>query len=155
MTVARSSQSAVSERLVRPLWVVAGAALLAPTLLRPSSHGPVLCPMRSVTGVWCPTCGMTRALGWLAHGDLHESLRYHPLAPVLVIESVLVAAFLLYQRRARARAAVPNGDRVARSDPWSSSRTAPLLRGLLVANALLALVVWVIRLKLGSYDGLG
>jgi len=171
MTVARSSQSAVSERLVRPLAVVAGAALLAPTLLRPSSHGPVLCPMRSVTGVWCPTCGMTRALGWLAHGDLHESLRYHPLAPVLVIESVLVAAFLLYQRRlyqrrARARAAVQSGDRGARaavqngegarrSESWSPARTAPLLRGLLVANALLALVVWVIRLKLGSYDGLG
>jgi hypothetical protein len=140
MTVARSSSPALSERWGRPLVAVAGAALLAPTLLRPWSDGPVVCPLRRVTGVWCPTCGMTRALGWLAHGDFHESLRYHPLAPVLVIEIVLVGAFWLYQRR---------------HDPSWAARSPAVFRGLLVANALLALVVWVVRLKLGSFDHLG
>jgi hypothetical protein len=140
MTVARPSQPALTQRWGRPLAVVAGAALLAPTLLRPWSHGPVVCPLRRVTGVWCPTCGMTRAFGWLAHGDLHESMRYHPLAPLLAIEAVFVGAFWLYQRR---------------HGPRPSEKQAALFRGLLVANALLALVVWVIRLRLGSFDDLG
>ena len=140
MTLAAPSPPAPSERVRRPLAVLAGIAVLAPTLLRPGAHWPVLCPMRLVTGVWCPTCGMTRAVGWLAHGDLHESLRYHPLAPLLLIQGAIAAAFLLYRYRAH------------REDPaW----LAPLLRGVLVANALLALVVWVIRLKSGSFDDLG
>ena len=85
---------------------------------------------------------MTRAVGWLAHGDLHESLRYHPLAPVLVVQGALLGAFWLYHRRTR------------RDLPRSSVLSAPIMRTLLVANALLVLLVWVIRLKSGSFDDL-
>ena len=151
MTLA-GSPSTPSARVGRPLALLAGAALLAPTLLRPDGHGPVLCPFRRITGVWCPGCGMTRAFGWLAHGDLHQALRYHPLAPLLLIEGVIGAAFLVYRRRAH------------RDDPtWlpfhfegrPGRSTASLFQALLVANALLVLVVWVIRLKLGSFSDLG
>jgi hypothetical protein len=150
MTLA-APPSTPSTRYGRPLAFLAGAALLAPTLLRPGAHGPVLCPFRRVTGVWCPTCGMTRAFAWMAHGDLHESLRYHPLAPLLLIEAAVGAAFLWYLHRAH------------RDDPsWlplrslgSVPRPQTLLRGLIVANALLVLAVWVIRLKSGSFDDLG
>jgi hypothetical protein len=144
MTVA-ASPSTQPSRLGRPLALLAGAALLAPTLLRPDGHGPVLCPFRRITGVWCPGCGMTRAFGWLAHGDLHQSLRYHPLAPLLLIEAVVGAAFLFFRRRAH------------RDDPsWRPLRfEGPAARGLLAANALLVLVVWVVRLKMGSFDDLG
>ena len=161
MTVATSSLSTASARLVRPLAVVAGAVLIAPTLLRPGSHGPVLCPLRRITGVWCPTCGMTRALGWLAHGDLRESLRYHPLASLLLIEGALVAAYLLYRRQKRSagplgplssRSVGPLGPLSSRSDGLLSTT---LVRGLLVANALLLLVVWLVRLSSGSFDSLG
>jgi hypothetical protein len=148
-----ASPSTRSASLGRPLALLAGAALLAPTLLRPDSHGPVLCPFRRITGVWCPGCGMTRAFGWLAHGDLHQSLRYHPLALLLLIEGVIGAAYLFYRRRAH------------RSDPpWLRSETVgperpfterAIVPGLLAANALLVLVVWVIRLKLGSFADLG
>ena len=99
--------------------------------------------MRRVTGVWCPTCGMTRAVGWLAHGDLHQSLRYHPLAPLLLIQGAIAAVFL----------AVPPPS--ATGGPRSGWRPMSRLRGLLVANALLVLVVWAIRLKSGSFDDLG
>ena len=139
----RSVPWAASARLARPLAVAAGVALLAPTLLQPRAHGPVLCPLRRITGVWCPTCGMTRAVGWLLHGDLHQSLRYHPLAPVLLIEGTCLIAFWLYRRRDR------------RDVPAWPVRSASMLRGLLVANALLVLVVWVVRLKSGSLDNLG
>ena len=144
MTLAASSPAPPSERLRRPLAAVAAAAVLAPTLLRPGAHGPVLCPMRRITGVWCPTCGMTRAVGWLAHGDLHESLRYHPLAPLLLIEGAIVAAILAYRHRTRRDS--PS------SPPFGADR---LLRPVLVANALLVLVVWAVRLKSGSFDDLG
>jgi hypothetical protein len=159
MTLA-ASPSTPSARLGRPLALLAGAALLAPTLLRPDGHGPVLCPLRRITGVWCPGCGMTRSFGWLAHGDLHQSLRYHPLAPLLLIEGVIGAAYLLYRRRAHRgdppwlRAAGPERpfERVAGPErPFE--RVA--LPSLLVGNSLLVLVVWVIRLKLGSFDDLG
>jgi Protein of unknown function (DUF2752) len=142
MTLA-ASPSTPTARLGRPLALLAGAALLAPTLLRPDGHGPVLCPLRRITGVWCPGCGMTRAFGWLAHGDLHQSLRYHPLAPLLVVQGVLLGAFWLYRRRTR-------HDR-----PATSVLSAPIMRTVLVANALLVLAVWVIRLKSGSFDDLG
>ena len=91
---------------------------------------------------------MTRAFGWLAHGDLHQSLRYHPLAPVLLIEGAVGAAF----------SAVPPPSAVDRGSTPRPDRPCdrrPLVRGLLVANALLVLVVWVIRLKSGSFDDLG
>ena len=151
MTLAAASPSPPTSRLRRPLVVLAGAALLAPTLLRPGAHGPVLCPMRRITGVWCPTCGMTRAVGWLAHGDLHQSLRYHPLAPLLLLEGAVVAAFLLYRHRTQrddSRWVTARGP----ERPWAE-RAA--LRAALVANALLVLLVWVIRLKSGSFDDLG
>ena len=86
---------------------------------------------------------MTRALGWLVHGDLHQSMRYHPLAPLLVIQGALLGGFWLYQRRTR------------HDQPALSVRSAPIMRTLMVANALLVLLVWVIRLKLGSFDDLG
>ena len=145
MTLA-ATPSTPSWRVGRPLAFLAGAALLAPTLLRPAGHGPVLCPFRRVTGVWCPGCGMTRAFGWLAHGDVHQSLRYHPLAPLFVVEGVIGAAFLLYRHRAH------------RDDPTRQPgllQSSALVNGVLVANGLLLLVVWVIRLKLGSFDDLG
>ena len=160
MTLA-ASRSTPSARLGRPLALLAGAALLAPTLLRPDGHGPVLCPLRRIAGVWCPGCGMTRAFGWLAHGDLHQSVRYHPLAPLLLIEGLIGAAFLFYRHAHRddptrlplhlkGRLELPSAEAVGHERPFERA-----LRSLLVANALLVLVVWVVRLKLGSFDDLG
>jgi hypothetical protein len=94
---------------------------------------------------------MTRAVGWLVHGDLHQSLRYHPLAPLLLLEGLVVAALLLYRHR------------IQRDDPQSTTARAVdrpwtergAWRAALVANALLVLLVWVIRLTSGSFDDLG
>lgn len=86
---------------------------------------------------------MTRALGWLAHGDVDAAVRLHPLAPVLVIESVIAVALWGWLRRTRG----------ARAD-WSP-RWVAFGRVVLVANAVLVLTVWVIRLKSGSFDDLG
>lgn len=47
------------------------------------------CPFHSITGLYCPGCGSTRALGYLVHGRLLNSLRYNPLVfPLIPIVTV-------------------------------------------------------------------
>jgi hypothetical protein len=140
MTVTRPAR--ISPPARASVAAAAGALLLAPTLIRPRANGPVLCPLRRMTGVWCPTCGLTRAMGWLVHGNIDQALQYHPVAPVLLIECVIAAAVWGSLRRARR-----DGTR------WPA-RWVSIGRGLIVANAALLLVVWAIRLKLGSFDDL-
>ena len=40
----------------------------------------ITCPIKFITGISCPGCGMTRAwISVLWHHDLHRALHYHPL----------------------------------------------------------------------------
>ena len=43
-----------------------------------------LCPIRALTGYYCPGCGMTRALHQLLHGHIASALAYNPLIAVIV-----------------------------------------------------------------------
>ncbi len=49
------------------------------------------CLFRSLTGLYCPGCGGTRAVRYLLQGEIGRSLWYHPLvgymAVVIVLES--------------------------------------------------------------------
>ncbi|MBC8139678.1 MAG: DUF2752 domain-containing protein [Fibrella sp.] len=75
--------------------------LLAGVLLPPPASGggsahllglPTLCPLRAITGIACPGCGMTRALCLCCHGRFVEAITlYHPVVP-LVFAGLLVAA---------------------------------------------------------------
>jgi hypothetical protein len=53
-------------------------------------HPPFVCPLRAITGVPCPLCGMTRACVAAVHGHLATSLAFNP-AGVLVVLAALVA----------------------------------------------------------------
>lgn len=48
------------------------------------------CPMRSLTGIPCPNCGMTRSFLALAKGDLGESISYHLFGPLLFLIFLIV-----------------------------------------------------------------
>lgn len=37
------------------------------------------CLIRAIFGIYCPGCGGTRALRFLFHGDIVDSIYYHPL----------------------------------------------------------------------------
>ena len=65
------------------------------------------CPIRSLTGVPCPGCGLTRATVALVRGEWRESLAAHAFAPLL-LAAVLVAAVtaLLPEARREAFAAL-------------------------------------------------
>jgi hypothetical protein len=55
----------------------------------------LLCPLRELTGVPCPLCGMTRAATSLAAGDLGASLAFNPLLLVLAIATGVMAVVMV------------------------------------------------------------
>ncbi len=89
----------VKARLRQPAtwWAILAAAALALLYYR------LGCPVRFFTGLPCPGCGMTRALGHAAGLRFEEAFHQHPLfwlAPVL--------AWLLLAKWARARPRLRN-----------------------------------------------
>lgn len=89
---------------------VAAGALLFVRDPRTSTYLP--CPIHAVTGLWCPGCGTTRALGDLVRGDLQSALTTNALAVVLVLLAVVAWGVWL---RARARGTVL---RIRRLPTW-------------------------------------
>ncbi|MCX6558587.1 MAG: DUF2752 domain-containing protein [Candidatus Aminicenantes bacterium] len=80
-------------------------ALLAGSLLLPflafdwitSPQSPVLCPLRAVTGIPCPSCGLTRALAHLEHGHLAEAIKFHPFSPLLFLLALVLIILLILE----------------------------------------------------------
>lgn len=64
----------ISPRLGLALSLLGTAALYL--LLSLTGRG---CPIRALTGIPCPGCGLTRAYLCLFRGDLRGALYYHPL----------------------------------------------------------------------------
>jgi hypothetical protein len=77
-----------------------GAAALWPAL---PLHPPLACPMRAITGIPCPVCGMTRACVAAVHGHLGTSLTFNP-AGLLVM---LIAGVALIRPQLLVRAKPP------------------------------------------------
>ena len=63
--------------------LVGGVALIL--LLRPQDSGFGLpCIIHSLTGLYCPGCGSSRALASLLRLDFYQALRWNPLLVVLL-----------------------------------------------------------------------
>ena len=79
------------------------AAAVLPTL---PGHPGVACPLRALTGVPCPLCGMTTSVEETVRGHLGRAFAANPGGIALVA----VAAFLLFRRPANMRipAALPS-----------------------------------------------
>ena len=61
------------------------------------------CPIRTVTGVPCPGCGLTRAVMQFLHGDITASLQTHAFAPIFILAlMVMFAALFLPEKYRRA-----------------------------------------------------
>jgi hypothetical protein len=87
------------DRTARDTRVAAGAMLgLAVAWPRLPVHPPLACPLRSVTGIPCPLCGMTRAVVAALHGHLLDSLRFNPAGIVVVLVALALVAGLRLDR---------------------------------------------------------
>jgi hypothetical protein len=126
-------------RLARPLGVA--LALLLPAVawwLRrfPEAPGELFhpCLMQRVAGLPCPTCGTTRALVALAHGQTPAALAASPLATLTVLGLGLwaLAALVL--------TAAPRLRRRVEASPGEGRRLLVVAAILLVANWL-----WLLR----------
>lgn len=89
--------------------LLAGAAYIA--AVDPGDGGVFLpCPFRSVTGWWCPGCGLTRATHHLLRGDLTQALRFN-LFVVLILAGLSITwlawALQMVGRPIRSVARVP------------------------------------------------
>ena len=84
-------------------------ALLAGSLLLPllafdwitSPRALVLCPLRAVTGIPCPSCGLTRALAHLERGHWADAVRFHPFAPLVFLLVLALAVMLAFELATR------------------------------------------------------
>jgi Protein of unknown function (DUF2752) len=74
-------------------WVGAGA--LAAAALLPALPGePGLpCPLRTITGVPCPLCGMTTSVVAAVHGNVADALAANPAGLALVLAAVALILF--------------------------------------------------------------
>lgn len=117
--------------------LAAGATALGALVMSAGADdGIVLCPFRRCTGGYCPGCGATRGAHRLLRGDLAGSWAHHPWIVLAAVQLVLV------------------GSAAALMKP--ATRLDRLRRGavpLLVANCVLLVGIWIIRLAGGSIPG--
>lgn len=87
------------ERRSRLICLAGVTAPLAGALLY--NHGfqiPwLVCPLRSLTGIPCPTCGITRSLMAMADGNWAGAIGYHALGLPLFLGLLLAALHLLLE----------------------------------------------------------
>ena len=57
------------------------------------------CPLRTLTGVPCPTCFLTRATAAALTGDLSGSLQWHLFGPIAALGLLVWSVLALQQRR--------------------------------------------------------
>lgn len=79
-------------------YLILGGLYLATIILDPLFEGGlhIPCLFRSLFGINCPGCGMSRAIGALIKGDLEGAWQYNP--QLFIVIPILFIA-LLYQWR--------------------------------------------------------
>ncbi|MFN8103791.1 MAG: DUF2752 domain-containing protein [Acidimicrobiia bacterium] len=68
--------------------------------------GPVLCPLRLLTGIPCPACGLTSSFTELAGGHIGAATSASPLGPVLFAVFAVCAVALVVLLATRRRLAL-------------------------------------------------
>jgi hypothetical protein len=98
-TVTAPSASKPLELDLNPLRY-GGAAMLGIAAVRPMLPlTPVApCPLRTLTGIPCPFCGMTRGVTSLVHGQVTAAFTYNPGAFLIVAMAIVLLLAWRWQR---------------------------------------------------------
>ena len=54
-----------------------------------------LCPIKTITGLDCPGCGITRMFVALFHGNIYQAFRYNPL--IFIELPIIFILIILYK----------------------------------------------------------
>jgi len=73
-------------------WLVTGATPDAVSVLGVSIH--LGCGMRTLFGIPCPGCGMTRSVVMAMHGHLGPAMLLNPIGPVFLVGIFVLVASL-------------------------------------------------------------
>ena len=90
---------------------MAGSVAAAGGLAYLGTHDPHVagsypqCVLYSLTGIYCPACGGTRAAYDLLHGDVAGAMARNPAVPVLLVGVLLFLAYRVTYRRRHGTAA--------------------------------------------------
>jgi hypothetical protein len=106
-------QYSIPERLGGFGIAVAGAAAVWPAFTAGTGLG-LPCPLRWMTGIPCPFCGLTTAAVDLAHGRLLASLADNPAALALAILTVVTVPLIVLRQLGLAATPVPWSARTRR-----------------------------------------
>lgn len=81
----------VRRRVGAPLAVggVLAASAAYVGLVTPGAGRTIPCPFHAVTGLWCPGCGMTRAVHHLLRGDPVTAISFNVFVPLVVIGTAI------------------------------------------------------------------
>lgn len=82
-----------------PLRAAAGA-MLAIAVVMPWLHLPnaTVCPLKRMTGVPCPMCGMTRSVTATVRGNLDRAWMMNPAGIIIVVLAVVLIAGWRWRR---------------------------------------------------------
>jgi len=89
-----------------------------------------ICQFRRLTGLPCPTCGVTRSLAMLAKGEWRRAVAYHPMGPLVAAALCGGWLYLLWCAATRVTPTVPRG-------------RVPVI--ILLAFLIVNVVLWIIR----------
>jgi hypothetical protein len=98
--VATSKASNPVEVHLKPLRLL-GAVMLAGAVVKPylpDQAGLPPCPLRTLTGIPCPFCGMTRGVTALVHGHLSAAFGFNPGAFLVVAAAIVLLVAWRWQR---------------------------------------------------------
>lgn len=70
-------------------------------------HGPTICLFRQLTGLDCPSCGLTRAFRAMGHLDVIGAFRYNPLGPLFFSGTVIAWVYATAQVLTRGKIKAP------------------------------------------------
>ncbi|MEO1131882.1 MAG: DUF2752 domain-containing protein [Cyanobacteria bacterium J06639_1] len=79
------------------------ACVFAVTPLR----SPFACPILALTGVPCPSCGMTRSVVSLVRGQVGEAIAYHAFGPVVCLGLLTIIWHCVWELRVGRRVMTP------------------------------------------------
>ena len=59
-----------------------------------ASFIPLQCPLKLLTGIPCPTCGLGRSLICTMTGQFSLAWKLHPLGPIAIISAIVILSLL-------------------------------------------------------------